>query len=406
MSSLRTLLSRRYFPRYVAARFISNFGNGMGTIALTFAILHLKGGSASEVGVVLGSSMIAFLVMSPLGGVIADRYGRIRVAALTDITGGAALLLQAYYFSTGHVPLQLMLVVNILFGITWALFWPALTGVIPSIIKEEELQRGNSIVQFASNLAIISGTAIGGVIISSLGSTTALVIDALSFIINGLMIATFRHLTPRPTGEAQSVFDDLIHGWRVFLSFRWIVVIVGAFSFIVMCWAGAENVLGPLIAEKKFHGASSWAIVLSCESVGFLVGSLIAMKYHPKYPMRFLVFTTFSVVLYIGSLVGPLSIAAISFCAFLWGISLDLWGAIWGSALQRMVPKEALSRVSAFDGMGSLLFRPLGLMLAAPLSEWVGVPVALKIFAGIAFLLTLLPLFVRDVWMMQLSENS
>ena len=122
--------------------------------------------------------------------------------------------------------------------------------------------------------------------------------------------------------------------------------------------------------------------------------------------MRFLVFTTFSVVLYIGSLVGPLSIAAISFCAFLWGISLDLWGAIWGSALQRMVPKEALSRVSAFDGMGSLLFRPLGLMLAAPLSEWVGVPVALKIFAGIAFLLTLLPLFVRDVWMMQLSENS
>ncbi len=406
MSSLRVILSRRYFKRYLAARFISNFGNGMGTIALTFGILHLKGGSASEVGIVLGSTMIAFLVFSPLGGVIADRYGRIRVAALTDISGGAALLIQAYYFSTGHVPLALMLAVNIFFGITWALFWPALTGVIPSIINEEELQRGNSVVQFASNLAIIGGTAIGGVIISSLGSTTALIIDALTFIINGLMIATFRHLTPTPAGESQSVMDDLLHGWRVFLSFRWIVIIVGAFSFIVMCWAGAENVLGPLIAKEKFHGASSWAIVLSFESVGFLAGSLIAMRYHPKYPMRFLMFSTFSVVFYIASLIGPMSIAAISFFAFLWGISLDLWGAIWGTALQTMVPKEALSRVSAFDGMGSLLFRPLGLMLAAPLSEWVGIPTALKIFAGIALVLIIAPLFVRDVWMMQLSDNS
>ena len=378
----------------------------MGTIALTFGILHLKGGTATEVGIVLGASMVTFLLMSPFGGVIADRYGRIRVAALTDITGGAVLLIQAYYFSTGHVPLLLMLIVNAIFGLMWAIFWPALTGVVPSIIPEDELQTGNSVVQFASNIAIIGGTAIGGFIIATWGSTAALVIDAVTFIINGSMIATFRHLTPTPKADEKSVFDDLIHGWKVFLSFRWIVVIVGAFSFIVMCWAGAENVLGPLIAKTKFSGAKSWAIVLTCESIGFLVGSLIAMKYRPKYPMRFLMLCTISVVFYIASLIGPLSIPLISFFAFLWGISLDLWGAIWGTALQREVPKEALSRVSAFDGMGSLLFRPLGLMLAAPLSEWIGIRSALVIFAAIALLLVIAPLFVPEVWKMQLSDNS
>ena len=113
-----------------------------------------------------------------------------------------------------------------------------------------------------------------------------------------------------------------------------------------------------------------------------------------------------SVVFYVGSLIGPMSIPLISFFAFLWGISLDLWGAIWGTALQRAVPKEALSRVSAFDGMGSLLFRPLGLMLAAPLSEWIGIRSALVIFAAIALLLVIAPLFVPEVWKMQLSENS
>ena len=192
----------------------------------------------------------------------------------------------------------------------------------------------------------------------------------------------------------------------LFLSFRWIVVIVGAFAFIVMCAAAAENVLGPLIAKTKFSGAKSWAIVLTFESIGYLVGSIIAMRYHPKYPMRFLMFSTFSIVFYIASLIGPLSIALISFFAFLWGVTLDLWGAIWGTALQREVPKEALSRVSAFDGMGSLLFRPLGLMLAAPLSEWIGIRSALIIFASIALVLIIFPLFVPEVWKMQLSENS
>ena len=378
----------------------------MGTIALTFGILHLKGGSASEVGLVLGSSMVTFLLLSPFGGVIADRYGRIRVAALMDIIGGSVLLIQAYYFSTGHAPLLMMLIVNAIFGVTWAIFWPALTGVVPSIIPEEELQVGNSVVQFTSNLAIIGGTAIGGVIISTWGSTTALVIDALTFIINGLMVATFRHLTPTPVADENSVLEDLLHGWKVFISFRWIVVIVGAFSFIVMCWAGAENVLGPLIAQTTFHGAKSWAIVLTCESIGFLVGSLIAMKYHPKYPMRFLMICTFAVVLYISSLIAPLNIAAISFAAFLWGISLDLWGAIWSTALQREVPKEALSRVSAFDGMGSLLFRPLGLMLAAPLSEWIGIRSALVFFAVLAFVVIIVGLSVPEVWKMQFSDNS
>ena len=378
----------------------------MGNIALTFGILHLKGGSASEVGLVLGSTMVAFLIMSPFGGVIADRYGQVRVAALTDISGGAVLLVQAYYFSTGHVPLALMLVVNSYFGVMWAIFWPALTGVVPSIIPEEELQIGNSIVQFASNISIISGTAIGGYIIATWGSTSALVIDAVSFIINGTMVATFRHLTPAQKADEKSVLDDLVHGWKVFLSFRWIVVIVGAFAFIVMCAAAAENVLGPLIAKTKFSGAKSWAIVLTFESIGDLVGSIIAMRYHPKYPMRFLMFSTFSIVFYIASLIGPLSIALISFFAFLWGVTLDLWGAIWGTALQREVPKEALSRVSAFDGMGSLLFRPLGLMLAAPLSEWIGIRSALIIFASIALVLIIFPLFVPEVWKMQLSENS
>ncbi len=67
-----------------------------------------------------------------------------------------------------------------------------------------------------------------------------------------------RHMTPRAEVTENTMLDDLRHGWQVFKSFRWIVVIVISFSFIVMCWAAAESVLGPLIALEHFNGPKSW----------------------------------------------------------------------------------------------------------------------------------------------------
>jgi MFS family permease len=85
--ALKNLLGRKYVKRLLLARFISNFGNGMGPIAIAFGILHLKGGSASTIGYVLGSQAISMIVMSPFGGVLADKFGRIRMVAICDIWG-------------------------------------------------------------------------------------------------------------------------------------------------------------------------------------------------------------------------------------------------------------------------------------------------------------------------------
>ena len=399
------ILKRPHYRRFLTARFISNFGNGMGPIALAFGILHMRGGSASLLGWVLGIQTIAMLVMSPLGGVIADKYGRVLVLGLMDIIGGSAFLVQAYFFSTGHVPLGIFLAVNITFGLSWGVFWPAFGGLMPALVEEDDLQKANSANQFVANIAIISGTAVGGILVSTLGSTIALTIDALSFMICGLIVFGMRYLT-EPSNTKSTMLDDLMHGWKVFLSFRWIVVIVAAFGLIVMSWAAAENVLGPLISLEKFHGAKSWSIVLSAEAVGYIVGSLLGLRIRPKYPMRFLMIATFSVSLYIFSLVGPWQLWVIAICAFLWGITLDLWGAIWTTALQKEVPRDSLSRVSAFDGMGSLSLRPLGLAIAAPMAQWLGLPRTLVIFAIIAAVATAATLVVPQVRNMQFTDNS
>ena len=378
----------------------------MGPIALAFGILALPNGSANMLGFVLGTTTVVFLLMAPFGGVIADKYGRARMVGLTDMAAGAVLFIQVFYFAKGEVPLAILLITNGFFGLMWGIFWPAFSGLMPAVLPEEGLQKGNALNAFMTNAGVISGAAVAGILIDIFGVAFTLAIDAASFFISGLMIFTFRHLTPRAQKTENTMLDDLVHGWKIFLSFRWIVIIVGAFSFIVMCWAAAENVLGPLIALEHFNGAKSWSFVISAESAGLIVGSLIAIKVKPKYPMRFLMISSFTITFYIWSLAKPQSLLMIAFGAFLFGITLDLWGTLWSTALQRKVPRDSLSRVSAFDAMGSMMFRPVGLAIAAPLSTLVGIENFLQILAAITVVAIVVPLLHPQVRNMSYEDMS
>jgi MFS family permease len=402
----KEVLAHKYVKRLFIARFISNFGNGMGPIALAFGILALPNGSANMLGLVLGVTTVLFLIMLPFGGVIADKYGRARMVGLTDMAAGLVLFIQVFYFATGDVPIAVLLITNGFFGLMWGIFWPAFSGLMPAVLPEAGLQKGNALNAFMHNAGVILGAAAAGLLIDVFGVAFTLAIDAASFFISGLMIFTFRHLTPRAQHTENTMLDDLLHGWRVFLSFRWIVIIVGAFSFIVMCWAAAENILGPLIALEHFNGPKSWSFVITAESAGLIVGSIIAIKVKPKYPLRFLMLSSFTITFYIWSLAKPQSLLMIAFGAFLFGITLDLWGTLWSTALQRKVPRDSLSRVSSFDAMGSMMFRPIGLAIAAPLSTLFGIENFLQILAAITVVAIIVPLLDPQVRNMSYEDMS
>jgi len=403
--SFTELFGYRYIKRFYFARFISNFGNGMSPIALAFGIFHLPKGDANLLGLVLGSTTVAMLVMSPFGGVLADKFGRIRAVAFADLIAASGLFIQVAYFATGNVPTLVLLLVNINFGLMWGIFWPAMSGVLPALVPDEHLQKTNSINNFFSNGAIILGAAVGGIIVAGWGSTWALGIDAVTFAIGGLLLFSFRHISPKSTQTENTMLDDLKHGWKIFISYRWIVIGVFGFSFVILAWGAGENVLGPLIALKEFNGAKSWSLVLTFEGIGLIIGSLIGLKIKVKYPLRFLLIISFSISLYMWSLAKPQSIWFIAFCALLWGTTIDLWTTIWSTAMAREVPREALSRVSSFDAMGTMLLRPVGLAIAGPLSMAIGVANTLYFLAIFSAILILGMLAIPTMRNMQISEE-
>ena len=169
--------------------------------------------------------------------------------------------------------------------------------------------------------------------------------DASTFLISGILVLSFSHKVHARSDSEEPMLDDLKDGWREFLSYKWIVVEVAGFSIIVMAWAWGENVLGPLIALKHFNGAKSWSLVLTLESIGLVIGSIIGMRIKFRYPMRALTFLTLFFAAYMYSMVAPQPIWIIAIAAFFWGIVLDLWASIWPTCLQRTVPQIGRAHV-------------------------------------------------------------
>ncbi|MEY4348484.1 MAG: hypothetical protein RIS43_903 [Actinomycetota bacterium] len=384
------------YRRLWIARFISNLGNGMAPTALAFAIFAMPGGDAAALSTILTAGMIPLVVMLPFGGVLADRMGRARVIAIGDIVLSGFVFLQAFLFASGLANVLFVASIQVVCGVLNAFWWPAFTGLPADLVEEEKLQTANSYISLASNSAYIFGAALGGWLVATFSGAVAIAADATTFLIAGLLVWTLRH-TSKKSESPDSVVQELIHGWNVFWSYKWVVVVVACFSMIVMALRASEGVLGPLIAKDFYSGASSWALITGAEGAGFLLGALVATKWRPKHPIFMGMLVTLPAASFMLSLAFTLPLFVVMASATLWGIGVELMMVWWITALQTHVPKDAIGRVSAYDAFGSLSFGPIGTGLAGPLAIAFGPKSVLIGCAAIVVTMVGLSTLSRDV---------
>lgn len=392
----RALWANRHYRRLIVARTISNIGNGIAPIALAFGVLALPGATPTSLSIVLAAQAVPLVVMMPLGGVIADRVGRAKVIAITDIILSFFVAVTAVLFLTDTATIPILAGLSFITGILNGLWWPAFSGLAPDVVAEEHLQPANAYISVASNGGLIAGNAIGGVLVALFGAGIAIACDAASFLIAGLLVFTFRHLSQRHE-SGESMLGDLLHGWRVFISFRWIWAITLSFSVIVLVLRGAEEVMGPVLALESYGGPKGWAIVLAFMSVGLLVGALTGSRIQVRRPMLFGMLITLVLPVWLVTLAYAMPLPIVALGSFFWGVSIELFMVMWFTTLQHLVPREALSRVMAYDAMGSLMFGPIGLALAGPLVAAVGLTTGFLIAAAVSLVAILAALLSRSV---------
>lgn len=395
-SSTRALWQNSRYRRLFVARTISNVGNGIAPIALAFGILDIPGTTPTSLSIVLAAQAIPLVLVLPFGGVLADRLGRARVIAITDIVLSAVVMTVALLFVTGSATIPVLALLGVLMGCLNALWYPAYAGLVPDVVEDEHLQPANAFVSVASNGGLILGNAIGGLLVALVGSGAAIAVDAVSFLVAGLLVFSFRTASP-PHVSGEGMLGDLSHGWRLFLSYRWVVVIVASFAFIVMVWRGSEEVMGPVLAREIYGGAAGWAVVLSAQSAGLLLGAVAATKIRISRPLVFGMIGMLALPVWLVMLAYELPLAWIAAGSFVVGVLIELFFVLWTTAMQQNIPRDALSRVSSYDAMGSLMFGPIGLALAGPLIMGVGSQAAFLIAATVATVATLLSLLSRSV---------
>ena len=336
-----------------------------------------------------------------VGGVWADRLSRRRVMLTADLVRTVLQAVAAALLLTDVATVGMLIVIQVGMGLCDAFFRPAYTGLVPQVVSPGRLQQANALQGLVQSGSITLGAATGGLLVAAVGAGWALAIDGTTFLVSAWFLWRLRPVEARPAGEAvpssPSFLRDLKLGWREFTSHTWLWVMVAGASVFLFAVEAPMTVLGPIVTQDFYDGARTWGFLAAALGLGQICGGVVALRWRPRRPF---------LVLGIGISFTALPMAALALTAPTWTLFLAaaalgvVWGMFdpfWLTALQREVPPEMISRVSSYDYLGSLAFYPLGLAVAGPVAEAIGISATLWIGAAVAVGVSVFWLSWKDV---------
>ena len=297
----------------------SAFGSSLVPVALAFAVIDLTG-SKTSLGAVLSVGLVSRVVLLLVGGVVADRMPRQRVMLAADALRATTQGLVAVLLLSGHARVWHLLVLFALFGAGDAFFSPASTGLVPQTVSGERLQQANALMSLSRSVSWAAGPAIAGTIVAVAGPGLAFAIDSATFLVSSASLALLR-----------------------------------------LSW--------PLDVPRASFG--------TCGGVGSLLGDAIALRVRPGRPL-FAGFLAVSLwALEPALLARPFGMAAIAVAAAAGFGAISFSNTLWFTALQERIQPQAISRVSSYDWLGSLVCQPAGYAVAGPAAALFGTPATL-----------------------------
>jgi predicted MFS family arabinose efflux permease len=372
----------------------SALGDRIVFVALALYVTQI--GSPTDVGLVLAAHAVPLVGFVLIGGVLADRLSRRHVMIASDVVRCLLHALLAALIFTGAVKVWMIVAIEAVYGCAEAFFNPALTGLVPQTVPEEEIQQAKAATGTMETIAEFTGPAIGTALVLGVGAGWAFALDATTFLVSAVFLLRVR---PRERGErvqAQPMLADMRAGWRAVRSRAWLLSTLLCFSAALLLSFAPAFTLGPTVADDVYGSAAAFGLYTTALGAGTIAGALIGFRWRPLHPMRMgmalvLMWPVSAATFALGL---PLPVVVIVAAAA--GMGLALFGIWWDTALAERVPPHLLSRVSAYDWMMSLSLLPLGYLLAGPLGEALGAQAVLSAGAGLATLALASGLLVRE----------
>lgn len=376
-------LFHKDFTLVVIGQIISLFGNAVLRFALPLHLLR-ETGSAALFGVVTACSFLPMIVLSFLGGVIADRVNKRDIMVVLDFSTAAIILL--FTFCLGVAPLVPLFIVTLmlLYGISGA-YQPAVQASIPVLASGENILRAGAVINQIASLAGLLGPILGGMLYAAFGITPILILGVVCFAASAIM-EIFIHIPfQRRASEAGMlaiVKSDIGDSMRYIRTEKpamlKLIVLVAAFNLILsalMIVGIPVIVVNTLQMSDRFLGFTQGAMAL-----GGLCGGLLTALFGGKLKLQ----NAHLMLLLCSALVAamglPLLLPLSNMASCLVVAGLNFFSMVVSTAfsvrvlavVQMQTPPELIGKVIALTISLSMCAQPVGQLMYGFLLEQAG----------------------------------
>ncbi|GAB4348711.1 MAG: MFS transporter [Leptolyngbyaceae cyanobacterium] len=398
MQSISRALRSRNYRLFFTGQAISLTGNWMTQTATIWLVYHLTH-SAWMLGVVGFASQLPNFLLTPIAGVLVDRWNRHRTILLTQFLAMLQSLALAFLAFTNQIDVWQVMALSVFQGAVNALDMPARQAfVVQMVDRKEDVSNAIALNSSIFSGARLVGPAIAGIVIASLGAGTCFLLDGLSYlaVLAGLLAMKLPPLARDSSAQSTgTLWQNLQEGFQYAFGFppmRAILSLVALTSLVGMPYL----VLVPIFAAQIFHGGAT-TLGLMMAATGF--GALIAAVY----------LSSRSSVLGLGKLIAIaptiLGVALMTFALsrILWlsllamfflGMGLMLQRTSSNTLLQTIVEEDKRGRVMSFFLMAFTGMATCGNLLAGGLAQQIGAPHTLFIGGVLSVIGSLL--FIRQ----------
>jgi MFS family permease len=395
------VLRNRDFRLLFIGQSVSQIGTQAVTVAMALYITR-RTGSATDLAVILGAGSLPFVVLIVFGGVWADRLPRQQLIIASDSVRAVLHLLLGVLILLGHPAIWSIALIEAASGCAEAFFQPAYVGLIPQTVPEGEIQAAQALRGMIESASPVIGPVLATTLVLTVGAGEAFLFDAASYLFGAALMIPVR---PRRRDSAvvasgKGFIDELRAGYQEVRSRVWVWATILAYTAVVVCALVTWLSLGPLVVRNAYGHVGFYGVLVAVYGVASVLASILAAVWHPRHPLRLglglgMLWALVGVVLALAPARGFVVAAA-----FVSGGAGALTGIWWETSLARHIPPAALSRVSAWDHMGSLALMPIGFAVVGPLASVFGARWVLGIGGGLGMLaagLALIPRSVREL---------
>lgn len=358
--------------------------------------MYERTGSVLATGVTFGLYNVPRLVLSPVAGVLADRWDRRRALIAADLCSAAILLPLLLVAAPGWLPVVYAVVLAqacVVF-----LVGPAGEALVPLVVAEGHLVPANALNTVTGGLTRLVGPSLGGALLGYAGFPVVVLVDAVSFLASAALIALVA-VQPRPAAAAApggaspqgqprppaaAIWTDLVQWLRLIAGARRLRVLLCADGLVMVGYGAVTVLLVVFVRDVLAGGALAYGWLATAQGVGTLAGSaLCGQAGNAVRPARlFPLSLGLAGLALLGTFNAPTLPLALP-AMLLAGAGIVGWGVSGRTLLQTAAPNEYLGRVlGAFATSNGLLIL-VGMGAASAMAGPVGVVPTLSIAAAL-----------------------